>query len=321
MGELEDRLKTGTTNKEPERVELKSELEKALEEEEAELARELRIGRAEEIIAKRESRIKQIREQIGKLGMTEEEREEEEKRKAEEELRKKAERIEQAKALYSSCIEAGGDPKQCAEMVAGLIPSQPVTPAAPPATSIKELVEALKTLDELRGSDKTLTELKASFDKLAEELKQGPPREHPLDPITFAKQQAEQTRVYYETLKSIGAIKEPETTSPTYQGEPLEVIQEKHRHEEKLEELKTERVYKEKLGEVISDLPERVGRGIAGQITEEEEEHSGGGLEYIMCTEEGCGTKIYITPETKATVTCPKCGSVYSRKGTVETKG
>jgi len=293
MGELEDRLKTGTTNKEPERVELKSELEKALEEEEAELARELRIGRAEEIIAKRESRIKQIREQIGKLGMTEEEREEEEKRKAEEELRKKAERIEQAKALYSSCIEAGGDPKQCAEMVAGLIPSQPVTPAAPPATSIKELVEALKTLDELRGSDKTLTE---------------------------PKQQAEQTRVYYETLKSIGAIKEPETTSPTYQGEPLEVIQEKHRHEEKLEELKTERVYKEKLGEVISDLPERVGRGIAGQITEEEEEHSGG-LEYITCIEEGCGTKIYITPETKATVTCPKCGSVYSRKGTVETKG
>ena len=164
---------------------------RGVEEEETELARELKTGRAEEVIAKRRVRIDQLLNLLGKGGvaMTEEERQEQE-------LKDKTERIEQAKALYVSCIEAGGDPTRCAQMVAGLIPSQ-AGMAAPQATSITDLVNALKTLDELRGSDKGVAELRQGFDNLAKEIRDGNANRQPLDPVSFAKQQAEQIRATY----------------------------------------------------------------------------------------------------------------------------
>ncbi|GAI82954.1 unnamed protein product, partial [marine sediment metagenome] len=68
MGEIEDRLKTSEPGKAPESPKLKSELEKALEEEESELVRELRMTRGQEAIAKHQARIKELREQLGKGG-------------------------------------------------------------------------------------------------------------------------------------------------------------------------------------------------------------------------------------------------------------
>ncbi|MBA7693430.1 hypothetical protein ES703_102012 [subsurface metagenome] len=288
-----------------------------MEEEETELARELRIGRAEEVIAKREARIRQIRDQLGKVGMTEEERKEEEKRKAEEELKGKMERIEQAKALYTSCVEASGDPKKCAEMVAGLIPSPTAPAAAPPATSITELIQALKTLDELRGSDKGLAELKQSFDNLAQELRGGNTNKKPLDdPITFAKQQAEALSAWHKVLQDITPAPPPVSD----QGEPLEVVKERNRHNERMEEVKADREYKGRITEIAADIPERIGRGIAGHIGEGESGgHSGGELEYITCTEEGCGAKIFITPES-GQLECPKCGTIYKPRETTKSR-
>ncbi|GAI50484.1 unnamed protein product, partial [marine sediment metagenome] len=127
------------------------------------------------------------------------------------------------------------------------------------------LVHALKELDELRGSDKGLAELKQSFDNLAEAVK-GNTNQQPMDPITFAKQQAEQTKEYYETLKALGMVREREPESPTYQGEPLEVVKEKHRHEEKMGELKADSDHKEKLAGIADDFSERIGYGIATDI-------------------------------------------------------
>lgn len=313
MGEVEERLKTGSTGKTTEKPQLKSELEKALEEEESELARELRLTRGEEAIAKHQARIKELREQLGKGG-TGSEKTEAEKQEAEKKL--KEERIEQAKALYNSCVEAGGEPKQCAEMVAGLIPTSAPSVSAPPATSITDLVHALKELDSLRGTDKGVAELKTSFDQLANEIKRGNQNQKPLDPITFAKQQAEQTRAYYDTLKALGIIKEGE--SSTYQGEPLEVIKEKHHHEERMNELSADREYKQSMADIAGSIPERVGHGMASQFTEGEKEPSGSSsgseLEYLTCQEEGCGFRIPVPPNASSQITCPKCGSIYTRK-------
>lgn len=291
-------------------------LEKALKEEEAELARELRIGRAEETIAKRQVRIKQLRELLGKGGTTMAEEGKTEEEKAAEELKAKTERIDQAKALYNSCIEAGGEPKQCAEMVAGLMPT-PTTAGAPPATSITELVSALKALDELRGERGG--ELKEVLEKLAAKVEAVGNRP-PADPVAMAQQQAQAIKSTYDALTTLGIIKEPVVT--TSDGKSLEVVKEEHRHDEKMEEIHADREYKKDLTEIASEIPERVGRGIGGQFSEEEGSSGGGGgeLEYITCQEEGCGAKIYITPTTGSQVTCPKCSTVYSRKGTVETK-
>ncbi len=66
-------------------------------------------------------------------------------------------------------------------MVAGLMPS-PTTMIAPPPTSVTDLGDALKKLDDLRGSDKGLVELKANFDRLADEF-WGNTNRQPLDPV------------------------------------------------------------------------------------------------------------------------------------------
>lgn len=315
MGEIEDRLKIIDSGKPVEKPKLKSEIEKALEEADTQDAKDILRAQARRRKAEEEARAREAEarlRQTGGLAMTEEERREEERRKAEEELKTKTERIEQAKALYTSCIEAGGDPKRCADMVAGLIPS-PTTAAAPPATSITELVTALKALDDLRGSDRGLGELKQSFEKLAEEIRRGNTTDRqPLDPIAFAKQQAGAVAAWH---KAIQELTPPPVTST---GEPLEVVQERHRHEEKMEEVKADKAYKEKLGETMANLPESIGRGLGRQIIEGEESKGGGGggLDSIVCE---CGNKIHITPGADR-VTCGKCGTIYSRTGEVETK-
>jgi len=320
MGDLEDRLKeieTGNPSKSPM---VKSELEKALAEEEESLARDIRMGMAEELIIKHQLKAKQLREQLGgKGGATLEDIAQERKLRVEAELKEKVERIEQTKALYTSCIDAGGDPKRCAEMVAGLIPTSAATAAAPPATSITELVQALKALDDLRGSDRGVGELKTSIDNLVESFKQGTTNRTPFDPVAFAREQAQQLKATYDAMKELGLIKDPVTT--TTEGKSLEVVKEENRHEEKMEEVKYERKYKEDITRIASDIPEKIGRGLGSHISEGEGsgDGGGGGLEFITCTEEGCGTKIYITPETGNQITCPKCGMIY--ESIVKTKG
>ena len=99
-------------------------------------------------------------------------------------------------------------------------------------------------------------------------------------------------------------------------GESLEVIREKHQHDEKMEGLKTDKDYKERLTTIASSLPERIGRGMASQIGEGEGGSSGGSLETILCE---CGFRIPVTPETGEQITCPKCGSIFTKKGEIKT--
>jgi len=227
-------------------------------------------------------------------------------RTAEDVLKEKAEVIEQAKALYCSCIDAGGDPKRCADMVAGLIPTQPGA-SSPPVTSITELIHALTELDALRGSNTVLGELKTSFDNLANEIRQGGGKgNQPLDPVAFAKQQAE---ALVEWKKAIDQITPP----PSGTGDSLEVVKEQNRHDEKMEEIKDEKEYKESITEIAAEIPERIGKGIASRVEKEKGSDDGGGLDHMLCTEKGCGTKIFYTPESK-TITCPKCSMVYERE-------
>ena len=235
---------------------------------------------------------------------------EEEKAKKEDERKRL---LESAKHL----IESGMEPTQVGQMLLGLTPTgTPPTVAqgmgVDDVLKIVNLVVGKKEADELRGLisslDKKLDDLAKSGAGKKEESK-------PVDPITFARQQAEAMVAWNKAIKELT----PERPPVTEKGEPLEIVKERNRHEERMEEVKGEQRYKEKISETVAEIPERIGRGIAGQISEGEgESGSGAGeLEYLMCTEEGCGTKIPITPETGEQVTCPKCGSIYSRKETI----
>jgi len=240
----------------------------------------------------------------------------------EEKEKKKQEEAEQREKLMDSAralIDSGLDPKQVGQMLLGLTPTS--TGGFPPAVQGMGFDEVMKMVTFIVGKKET-DELKgiiASLDKRLDDLAKGggaggkieTPR--PLSPMEYAKQQVE----YINALKELGLIKEPVITGPS--GEPLDIVKERNRHEERMEEVRGETDYKKTLGQTITEIPERIGRGIAGRISEEEE--GGGGshsssLEYITC--EGCGTRFPIPPNAGSQIECPKCQSVYTKKGTAE---
>lgn len=301
-----------------EQTKAKTELDRVLEDKELRAAKRYSAAELEKMALESENEAARLRGEPPKhKSYGGEEMTDEEKAKKEEERKRL---LDSAKAL----IDSGMEPKQVGQMLLGLVPTQGAA-GYPPAQGMG-LDDVIKIVN-LVTEKKETSELKAviaSLDKKVDDLARGGGKgkdeAKPIDPITFARQQAEMTKAYVETLKDLGIIKEPVVT--TEKGEPLEVVKEKHRHEERMEEVKTDRSYKETLGETLSNIPERIGRGIAGQISEGEEEESnkGSALESLICQEEGCGTKIYITPTSGNQVTCPKCGSIYTRKETVETK-
>ncbi len=134
------------------------------------------------------------------------------------------------------------------------------------------------------------------------------------------------TKTSYILVKADGSIQEIEAGKPiilepkpaTVEGKPLEVVKEENRHDEKMEELRNDRWYKEQLADTLGGLPEQIGEGIAGRITE----HGGAGKqeegqEYLEC--EDCHTKIPIFADTGDKVECPKCHAIYTHKKQAET--
>ncbi|MBA7635593.1 hypothetical protein ES703_43197 [subsurface metagenome] len=236
--------------------------------------------------------------------MTEEERE-----------KKKQEEAEQREKLMASAIaliNSGIDPKQVGQMLLGLTPTSPA--GYPPAAQGMGFEEVLKIVTLIVGKRETdeIKGLMASLDKRIDELSKGGGARveisKPLTPMEYAKQQVE----YIAALKELGLIKEP--VAMTEKGESLDVVKERNRHDERMEEVRGEKEYKQTLGQVVSELPERIGRGIAGQVSEEPERdrgNQGSELEYLTCTEEGCGFRIPVPPGAVSQITCPKCGAIY----------
>jgi hypothetical protein len=131
-----------------------------------------------------------------------------------------------------------------------------------------------------------------------------------VSPADAMKQQVELLKTVRETATEMGWVREPVAT-----GEPIEVVQERNRHDEKMKEIEVESQHKERIGNILAEIPERIGKGITSQIMTEGEEQGTGGLPTYPCT---CGHKIIIPPGAPASITCSKCGAVYVR-GPVET--
>lgn len=176
------------------------------------------------------------------------------------------------------------------------------------------ITDVLAIMDRMEKKSGTPSELKEILTKLTEEvtaIKKGDGNKPP-EPATHYVIQDGAVREYKGNAPII--INQP-AAPPTVAGEPLEVVIEKNRHDEKMEELKGTREYHEKITEIAGDAFENIGKGLASQVMEGGAEEAGGEgsqLEYFICPEEGCGTKIPVTPETKA-VTCPKCHGIFQR--------
>ena len=128
-----------------------------------------------------------------------------------------------------------------------------------------------------------------------------------------------------DSMKAAGII--PGAVNP---GEPIELTKLKLAHEEKMEELKTDKEHKEKTDALLAELPERISAGIAGQMQESAEEETTSAalttstkMEYRKCQsinpetgkDEGCGFDIPVPPGALQ-IQCPnpKCKLIYGRE-------
>jgi len=114
------------------------------------------------------------------------------------------------------------------------------------------------------------------------------------------------TKALYLAWREMGFIKEPGPPA----GTSIEELREKYRHEERMKELEIEKEHKQELARIASEIPKKIGRGIATALREEEETVST--LEYFICDD--CKTKIYIPPGAGKEVFCGHCGAKYQRQ-------
>jgi hypothetical protein len=187
------------------------------------------------------------------------------------------------------------------------------TPAIPIALggnqggiTIKDVFEIVDRLNANRSNPelaKILETLTAKVEAL--ERKPAPPEPPAKKSFIFVKADG--------TIEEIAAdrplILEPKPAT----GEPIELVKEKNRHNEKMEEIKVDQEYKTGVVDALGNLAEDIGAGAASQVLGQKEgpkEKTGGVLETVQCS--GCHATIYVTPETDK-VTCAKCGVVSER--------
>jgi hypothetical protein len=153
-----------------------------------------------------------------------------------------------------------------------------------------------------------LRDLKGEIDDKIDQIRPGGARsrQESVSPADALKQQIDLLKTAREMATEMGWVKQEAVAT----GEPIEVVREKNRHIEKMEEVKVGAAHEERIGNIIAEIPERIGRGISSQLMGEEETPETGGLPTYPCT---CGHKIVIPPGAPESITCSKCGAVYSK--------
>ena len=179
-------------------------------------------------------------------------------------------------------------------------------------------IDNVLTLVDRMNTNKASSELESIIKEMRDEIKnlRNAPKVEKVDPAEAQASQLDSLSKLVDSLVKLGVVQRPGSEAVAT-GKPLEVVKEENRHAEKMEELTTESKYKNKVAETLAELPERIGRGIAGQIADQGEEQKEvprtSSMEHFACPNEKCGYNIVFPPGT-VTITCPKCGSVYERK-------
>ncbi len=240
--------------------------------------------------------------------------------KANEELRIVNQKKNLAKTLYDSCIESGMTNLQAAKTVENVFTPQREV-LAPAPTSMTDLIMALKTLDELRGGNKPDPTIVAILTKLTDKITSLEEKSsHQTAPPKSATDSIKELSGLVEGLVSLGVVQRPGTGKEAAAGEPIEVVKEKNRHEEKLKEIEIEKTHKEQMGTLLATIPERIGAGAASQILSGGNESppaakTAQAVETFICPHKdengkACGTKISVAPGTDK-FECPECHAIF----------
>jgi ribosomal protein S27E len=304
---LEERLSEQSPEKKPlpGQPDLRTAIEKELDAEDSQIAKELQRTRAQQIIAERKRRISQLTGE-GERGPEE----------------KPGGRGEKSREwlvdVAQGLLERGLEPAIVGRMIdylLGIGQSPAIGLPGAPAPNQGMTFNDVKEIFTLgKESSKTDPAIATILEKVTDKL--SALEQKVANPNTgqkgFIVVKSDGTYQEFEPGKPV--IIEP--PAPVVGGESLEVIKEKNRHAEEVERLKTERDYKVGMVDAVGNLAEDVGAGAARQTLQHKEvpgKMTGGGvLETFQCPE--CKTTMYVTPETTV-VKCQKCGNHWQRPG------
>jgi len=287
---------------------LKTTLERELEGEDSELAKELQRTRAEEIIARRRVAIERMR--VGQAGQDAGGARAQEHGK------------EWLTDMAQGLLERGLEPSVVGRTIDYLLGNAqapmvglPGSPAPAQGMTFADMMAFYKMVQETNKSDPAIAVI---LEKLTQKITDLESRNLLREPTT---------KTNYVLVKADGSIQEVESGKPIILepkptvGEPIDVVKERNRHAEKMEEINVERDFKKKLGDVVEEIPVNLGKGWGA----ENASRPGKAAPAPSSTEkESVGSFQCQNPECKATIfypllnpppqiKCAKCGRVYEQ--------
>jgi len=288
---------------------LRSALERELEGEDSELAKELQRTRAEEIIARRRIAIERMR--AGQAAPDTSGSRAQERGK------------EWLTDVAQGLLERGLDPNVVGRTIDYLLGNAqspmiglPGTAAPAQGMTFTDMKEIFKMGQEGNRSDPAIT---AILEKLTQKV---------TDIENKYLSREPSTKTNYVLVKADGSIQEVESGKPIIlepkpvTGEPLDVVRERNRHAEKMEEIGTERTFKQTLGQAVEEIPVNLGKGFAAESAQRKGKPATsppaekGSLNSFQCKK--CGATIFVPPDIPPQITCAKCGTVYQSEETPE---
>lgn len=294
-------------------TDLKSTLEAELEGEDNELAKELQRSRAEEIIARRRVTIERMRTGQGSAdtgGVKSTERGK-----------------EWLTDVAQGLLERGLDPSVVGRTIDYLLGNGqapmvglPGAPAPAQGMTFTDMKEIFKMGQEANRSDPNITVILSKLtDKIQvlEEKVSAPPQRNSIWVV-----KPDGTAEEVEPGKPIVIQPPPPPAAAANTGDSIEVVRERNRHDEKLEEIKIDKEHKQAIADTLRSIPDALAGGLADYAASRQ----GGGLpatrpvpktaeaaqsgqQYYNCTE--CHTPIPIKPG-EHEIACPKCKTVFT---------
>jgi len=314
MGEALDKVRKNlglgnnpSGNKEGVKADPLAELEATIAKVENIEARELLQTKARELKANMELRATQAEQRVRELSN----RGGAVKEQSDEKAKVKQEIVANATFL----LEKGVDPAVVAQYIIGSGGNQiPINlgGGGQQGITITDVMTLMDRVDKNRGTPSELEKILDRLTNKVEALERGDNKQQAPPQVTWLYRHGKLEKIE----GGAPVVIEEEATVQNTGGDPLDVVQEKHRHEEKMEEIRGTREYHEKITDIAGDAFENIGRGLASQVMEDAEAGNGGEgtkLEYFVCPEKDCGTRIPVTSETQQ-ITCPKCHGIYTRK-------
>jgi len=210
-------------------------------------------------------------------------------------------------------LEYGVDPAVVGQMMLGLPPvgnsglAAMMPMSTKGGTTVDDVVKIVNLVTDRKGGgggvdvEKLLEQMDKRFEQVIKAISSSS-----TDPVAYAKRQGQAFAAYMEAFDSLSSMRGGNNKPD------ISEIKEKNRHEERMQELTTEKEHRGKLIGLAESIPKKIGEGVAERylsgssgVTDDD------GIQKFKCTD--CGKDILVPNANADSITCASCGAIFKR--------